>query len=93
MSQQVNSAEPILERVFGTVVAKLHMALVCVDENGLAYTDGASKARANHKPTPHPDRSSTIYPEPRMNDPPAKNRIMKSIETSVDRENVELFER
>ncbi|KAJ5817381.1 hypothetical protein N7447_009614 [Penicillium robsamsonii] len=108
MSRQVNSADPTLEGTFATVVAELHIAfsvLVLIaplikpfvaaymDENGLAYTDDASNSRTNRKPTPRPERSSTIYPGLRMNDPPAKNRIMRSIEILVDRENVELLER
>ncbi|KAJ5371625.1 hypothetical protein N7517_003631 [Penicillium concentricum] len=94
MSQQVNSPDPTLEGTFATVVTELHVALsvlvliaplikpfvaAYVDENGLAYTDDASKSRTNHKPTLHPDRSSATYPGSRMSDPSAKNRIIKSI--------------
>ncbi|CAG8048890.1 unnamed protein product [Penicillium nalgiovense] len=108
MSQQVNSADPTLEGTFATVVAELHVAFsvlvltaplmkpfvaAYVDENGLAYTDDASKSRTNHKLTPHSDRSNATYPGSRMTNSPAKNRIMKSIEISVDHEDVELLER
>ncbi|CAG8046395.1 unnamed protein product [Penicillium nalgiovense] len=108
MTQQVNSADPTLEGTFATVVAELHVAFsvlvltaplmkpfvaAYVDENGPAYTDDASKSRTNHKLTPHSDRSNATYPGPRMSNSPAKNRIMKSIEISVDHEDVELLER
>ncbi|KAJ5511360.1 hypothetical protein N7453_003463 [Penicillium expansum] len=108
MSQQVNSPDPTLEGTFATIVVELHVALsvlvltaplmkpfvaAYVDENGLAYTDDASKSRPNHKLTPNSDRSNGTYPGSRFSDSPAKNRIMKSIEISVDREDVELLER
>ncbi|KGO75972.1 hypothetical protein PITC_011550 [Penicillium italicum] len=107
MSQQVNSPDPTLEGAFATVVAELHVALsvlvltaplmkpfvaAYVDENGLAYTDDASKSRPNPKLTPHSDQSNGTNPS-RFSNSPAKNRIMKSIEISVDREDVELLER
>jgi hypothetical protein len=65
IGQQINSPDPTLEGTFATVVAELHVALTVlvltaplmkpfvaayVDENGLAYTDDASKTRANDKP-------------------------------------------
>ncbi|KGO58311.1 hypothetical protein PEX2_068210 [Penicillium expansum] len=108
MSQQVNSPDPTLEGTFATIVVELHVALsvlvltaplmkpfvaAYVDENGLAYTDDASKSRPNHKLTPNSDRSNGTYPGSRFSDSPAKIRIMKSIEISVDREDVELLER
>lgn len=108
MIQQVNSPDPTLEGSFATVVAEIHVALsvlvltaplmkpfiaAYVDENGLAYTDDASNSRTNHKVTPHSDRSNEIYPGSRMSNSPAKTRIMKSIEISVDRDDVELLER
>lgn len=64
-----------------------------VDENGLAYTDDASKSRTDHKHTPHSDQLNAIDPRSRFSDSPPKNRILKSIEISVDREDVELLER
>ncbi|OQD93307.1 hypothetical protein PENSOL_c033G03287 [Penicillium solitum] len=108
MSQQVNSPDPTLEGSFATVVAEIHVALsvlvltaplmkpfiaAYVDENGLAYTDDASNSRTNHKITPHSDRSNETYPGSRKSNSPAKHRILKSIEISVDRDNVELLER
>ncbi|CAG8902648.1 unnamed protein product [Penicillium egyptiacum] len=108
MSQQVNSPDPTLEGTFATVVAELHVAFsvivltaplmkpfvaAYVDENGLAYTDDASKSRTNNKLTPHSDRSNATYPGLRTSNSPAKNRIMKSIEISVDHDDVELLER
>ncbi|CAI7668942.1 unnamed protein product [Penicillium discolor] len=108
MSQQVNSPDPTLEGSFATVVAEIHVALsvlvltaplmkpfiaAYVDENGLAYTDDASNSRTNHKVTPHSDRSNETYPRSRMSNSPAKPRILKSIEISVDRDDVELLER
>ncbi|KAJ5153648.1 uncharacterized protein N7500_009087 [Penicillium coprophilum] len=108
MSQQVNSPDPTLEGTFPTIVAELHVALsvlvlitplikpfvaAYVDEHGLAYTDDPSKSRTSHKATVYPDRSSTTYPGSRIHDPPAKKSLMKRIEISVDRENVELMER
>ncbi|KAJ5844785.1 hypothetical protein N7534_008454 [Penicillium rubens] len=107
MSQQVNSADPTLEGTSATVVAELHVAFsvlvltaplmkpfvaAYVDENGLAYTDDASKSRTNHKLTPHSDRSNATCPGSRVSNFPARNRIMKSIEISVDHEDVELLE-
>ncbi|KAJ6127800.1 hypothetical protein N7471_009017 [Penicillium samsonianum] len=64
-----------------------------VDENGLAYTDHASKSRINHKTTLHPDRANAKSPGSRTVCSPAKDRIMKSIKISVDREDVELLKR
>jgi hypothetical protein len=108
MSQQLNWADPTLVGTFATVVAEFHVAFsvlvltaplmkpfvaAYVDENGLAYTDDASKSRTNHKLTPHSGRSNATYPGSRMSNSPAKNRIMKSIEISVDHEDVELLER
>ncbi|KAJ5874911.1 uncharacterized protein N7529_003341 [Penicillium soppii] len=108
MSQQVNSPDPTLEGSYATVVAELHVALsvvvltaplmkpfiaAYVDENGLAYTDEASKSRTNPKLTPQSDRSDGTDPGSRSSESPAKNRIMKSIQISVDREAVELSER
>ncbi|CAI7616544.1 unnamed protein product [Penicillium crustosum] len=108
MSQQINSPDPTLEGSFATIVAEIHVALsvlvltaplmkpfiaAYVDENGLAYTDDASNARTNHKVTPHSDRSNETYPGSRMSNPPTKPRILKSIEISVDRDDVELLER
>ncbi|OQE36965.1 hypothetical protein PENCOP_c011G00675 [Penicillium coprophilum] len=108
MSQQVNSPDPTLEGTFPTIVAELHVALsvlvlitplikpffaAYVDEHGLAYTDDPSKSRTSHKATTYPDRSSTTYPGSRTHGPQAKNTILKRIEISVDRENVELLER
>lgn len=63
-----------------------------VDENGLAYTD-VSNSRTNHKGTPHSDRSHETYPGSRMSNSPAKPGILKSIQISVDRDDVELLER
>jgi len=108
MTQQVNSSDPTLEGSYATVVAELHVALsvvvltaplikpfiaAYVDENGLAYTDDASKSRTNPKLIPQFDRPDGTDPGSRLSDPPAKNRIMKSIQISVDREAVELSER
>lgn len=108
MSHQINSPDPTLEGSFPTIVAELHVALsvlvltaplmksfvaAYVDENGLAYTDDASKSRTNPKLTPQSDRSCGTDPGSHKGDPLAKNRIMKSIEISVDREAVELDER
>ncbi|KAJ5801764.1 uncharacterized protein N7518_003832 [Penicillium psychrosexuale] len=105
---QVNSSDPTLEGTFATVVAELHAALsvlvltaplmkpfiaAYVDENGLAYTDDASKSRTNQKLTPNSDRSNSTYPSSRMSNSPAKNRITKRIDISVDHEDVELLER
>ncbi|KAJ5926121.1 hypothetical protein N7516_007894 [Penicillium verrucosum] len=107
ISQQVNSPDPTLEGSFATVVAEIHVALnvlvltaplmkpfiaAYVDENGLAYTD-VSNSRTNHKGTPHSDRSNETYPGSRMSNPPAKPGILKSIQISVDRDDVELLER
>ncbi|EKV06536.1 hypothetical protein PDIG_77330 [Penicillium digitatum PHI26] len=108
ISQQVNSPDPTLEGTLATVVAELHVAIsilvliaplmkpfvaAYVDENGLAYTDDASKSRTDHKHTPHSDQLNAIDPRSRFSDSPPKNRILKSIEISVDREDVELLER
>ncbi|CAI7656043.1 unnamed protein product [Penicillium viridicatum] len=108
MSQQVNSPDPTLEGTFATVVAEIHVALsvlvltaplmkpfiaAYVDENGLAYTDDASNSRTNHKVTPHSGRSNETYPGSRMSNSPARPGILKSIEISVDRDDVELLER
>ncbi|KAJ5425015.1 hypothetical protein N7465_000085 [Penicillium sp. CMV-2018d] len=108
MSQQVNSPDPTLEGSFATVVAEIHVALsvlvlaaplmkpfiaAYVDENGLAYTDDASNSRTNHKVTPHSGRSNETYPGSRMSNSPARPGILKSIEISVDRDDVELLER
>lgn len=66
-----------------------------VDENGLAYTDDASYLRTNTKLTliPHSDKSFRTNQGSRSGDSLARNRILKSVEISVDREAVELHER
>lgn len=108
MSHQINSSDPTLEGSLPTIVAELHVALsvlvltaplmksfvaAYVDENGLAYTDDASKSRTNPKLTSQSDRSCGTDPGSHKGDPLAKNRIMKSIKISVDREVVKLDER
>lgn len=101
------SSDPTLEGSYATVVAELHVALsvvvliaplmkpfvaAYVDENGLAYTDDRSTSRTKPKLTPRSDRSDGTESGSRRGTPLASNRIMKSVQISVDRENVELLE-
>lgn len=111
--QQIQSPNPPLEGAFATVTAEIHVAIsvlvliaplmkpfiaAYVDENGLAYTDDASKSRS-----PHSSRSRTILgiSSRKARDPyswtedeslvrsaslGADNRILKSVQISVDRE-------
>ncbi|KAJ5801970.1 uncharacterized protein N7503_004420 [Penicillium pulvis] len=117
--RQVESLDPTLEGTGATLVAEIHVALstvvliaplmkpfiaAYVDENGLAYTDDASKSLS------HPSsRIKTIKkffsskardpylwtedePLPARN-PGPENHIMKSVHISVDRRTLELPER
>lgn len=120
LHSQIESPDPTLCGSLATVVAELHVALsvvvltaplmrpfvaAYVDENGLAYTDDASKSRS-----PNSSRSRTFkamlsmkgrdpysWPEGRSaadSEAPAdENRIMKSVHITVDRNAIELPER
>lgn len=118
MHRQVESSDPTLDGTGATIIAEIHVALsilvliaplmkpfiaAYVDENGLAYTDDASK------PSPPNSRTRTIqgmfsskgrdpYLLTEHNTSRAKalgpeNRIMKSVQISVDRRILELSDR
>jgi hypothetical protein len=94
---------------YATVVAEIHVALsvavliaplmkpfvaAYVDENGLAYTDEVTISRTKPKVTPQSGRSNETDTASRREGSLVKNRIMKSIQISVDRDELlELSER
>lgn len=117
---QIESSDPTRDGTLATITAEIHIALSAlvliaplmkpfvaayVDENGLAYTDDASKSKS-----PQSSRSRTMLgmgsrkardPHAWTDDeclvPPtstgADNRIMKSVRISVDQEVLELSDR
>ena len=108
IGKQMRSSDPTLEGTYATVIAELHVALsvvvliaplmkpfiaAYVDENGLAYTDDLSLSHTKTKLTPRSDRSGRTDPESQQGTPMATGRIMKSIQISVDREDIGISER
>ncbi|KAK9855228.1 hypothetical protein MYU51_002563 [Penicillium brevicompactum] len=107
IGKQMMSSDPTLEGSYATVLAELHVSLsvvvltaplmkpfvaAYVDENGLAYTDDISTSRTKPKLTPRSDRSDETGSRSSQGAPLVGNRIMKSVQISVDREGVELSE-
>lgn len=120
MHIQIESSDPTLEGTLATITAEIHVALsvlvliaplmkpfvaAYVDENGLAYTDDASKCRS-----PQSSRSRTILgiASRKARDPylwtedeslvrsastGPDNCIMKSVRISVDQEALALSDR
>lgn len=117
---QIKSSDPTLQGSIATVVAELHIALsvvllttplmkpfvaVYVDENGLAYTDDASKSRSRNSsrsrtfktmmslkgrdPYAWTEDRSAVHPERSVSD----SRILKSVHITVDRNGIELPKR
>lgn len=120
LHSQIESSDPTLQGSLATVVAELHVALsvvvltaplmkpfvaAYVDENGLAYTDDASKSRSPNSsrsrtlktmlslkgraPYPWSKDRSAVHPEAPVGD----NGIMKSVHITVDRNGMELPKR
>lgn len=106
IGQQIDSSDPTLDGSYATIVAELHVALsvavltaplmkpfiaAYIDEDGLAYTDDISishpKPQLTHQSARLEGRDTT---SPRTGEPLANNRILKSIQFSVDHEAVEL---
>ncbi|CAG8404802.1 unnamed protein product [Penicillium salamii] len=64
-----------------------------VDEDGLAYTDELAILQTKPKLTPRSGRSDGTDIGPQQGTSSSKNRIMKNIQISVDREGLELPQR
>ena len=107
IGKQMMSSDPTLEGSYATMLAELHVSLsvvvltaplmkpfvaAYVDENGLAYTDDISTSRTKPKLTPRSNRSDETGSRSSQGAPLVGNRIMKSVQISVDREGVELSE-
>lgn len=108
IGHQMDSSDPTLEGSYATIIAELHVALsvavltaplmkpfiaAYIDENGLAYTDDISISHPKPQLTPQSGRlEERDTTSSRPGEPLANNRIMKSIQFSVDHEAVELPE-